>query len=68
MKREDFSNLTREELLEKRGSLQQELHKLNYQRKAKTVEKPHLFFKHRKDIARIETILSNRTKENDNGQ
>jgi large subunit ribosomal protein L29 len=56
----DLRNLTDEELKGKENSLFQELFKLNQQRYAGRVEKPHLFKQIRKDIARIKTILNER--------
>ncbi len=56
----DLRNLTDEELKGKEKSLFQELFKLNQQRYAGRVEKPHLFKQIRKDIARIKTILNER--------
>ena len=58
MKIEELKNLTREELLQKAGSLRQELFKLNQQRYSGRVDKPHMFKLIRKDIARIETLLN----------
>ncbi|MDP1853113.1 MAG: 50S ribosomal protein L29 [Candidatus Omnitrophota bacterium] len=58
MKKENFNNLTVDELMHKRASLMQELYGLNYQRKSGRVDKPNLFSKNRKSIARIETQLT----------
>lgn len=58
MKKENFNNLTADELMHKRASLRQELYGLNYQRKSGRVDKPNLFAKNRKSIARIETQLT----------
>lgn len=57
MKKENFQNLSADELIQKKTALKEELYKINYQRRAGNVDKPHLFSKNRKDIARIETIL-----------
>jgi large subunit ribosomal protein L29 len=57
MKKENFRNLSKEELLQKEKTLKDELFKLNQQRYSGRVEKPHMFSKIKKDIARIETIL-----------
>lgn len=67
MKKEGFSNLSIDELIHKRISLKQELHNLNYQRKSGRVDKPHLFSKFRKDIARIQTQLS-KSRKAENGR
>lgn len=62
MKKEDYTNLSADELIQKKTSCKEELHKLNYQRKFGRVDKPHLFSKFKKDIARIETILCKKRK------
>lgn len=66
MKIEELRNLSREELLQKEKTLKQELAKLNQQRYSGRVEKPHMFFLLKRDIARIKTLLHN-TKEEANG-
>ena len=58
MKTEELRNLSKEELLQKEKSLKEELFKLNLQRYAGRVEKPHMFSLIKKDIARINTILN----------
>lgn len=63
MKKEDLSNLNVDELIQKKLSLMQELHKLNYQRKSGRVDKPHLFSKFKKDIARIKTQITHLSAE-----
>jgi len=50
-------NLTKEELLQKEKTLKEELFKLNMQRYGGRVDKPHMFFLLKRDIARIKTIL-----------
>jgi len=60
MRIKDLRNLTNEELMQKQKSLKEELFKLNMQRYGGRVEKPHMITLSRKDIARIETILSER--------
>jgi len=59
-KAKDLRNLSDNELKDKENSLYQELFKLNRQRYAGRVEKPHLFKQIRKDISRIKTILNER--------
>ena len=54
---EDLRNLSVEELKSKAEVLYKELFNLNQQRYAGNVEKPHLFLKAKKEIARIKTIL-----------
>ncbi|MCK9431550.1 MAG: 50S ribosomal protein L29 [Candidatus Omnitrophica bacterium] len=58
MKKEELKNLSKSELLEKEKGLYAELAKLNAQRYAGNVEKPHSFALVKKDIARIKTILN----------
>ena len=60
-KARDLHNLTEEELRNKESSLNQELFKLNQQRYAGRVEKPHLFRQTKKDIARIKTVLQEKS-------
>jgi len=58
MKKQELNNLSGEELIQKEKSLKDELFKLNQQRYAGRVEKPHQFAQIKKDIARINTILN----------
>ena len=62
MKITELKALSREELLVKEKSLKEELSKLNLQRYAGRVEKPHMFSLVKKEIARIKTLL-NQKKE-----
>ena len=57
MKTKELRNLSREELLQKEKALKEELFKLNMQRYAGRVDKPHMFSLLKRDVARIETIL-----------
>lgn len=66
MKTTELRNLSKEELLQKEKNLKEELFKLNMQRYGGRVEKPHMFFLIKRDIARIQTIL-NEKKEKING-
>ena len=69
MKIQDLLILSREELIQKEKSLKEELYKLNLQRYAGRVEKPHMFSLIKKDMARIETILNPvRNKKNLTGK
>ena len=61
MKTTELRNLSKEELLQKEKNLKEELFKLNMQRYGGRVEKPHLFFLIKRDIARIQTILHEKT-------
>ncbi len=66
MKIQELRSLSREELIAKEKSLKEELYKLNMQRYAGRVEKPHQFASLRRDIARIKTLLHSE-KEKSNG-
>ena len=57
-KAKELVNLSRVELLDKEKGLKDELFKLNLQRYAGRVEKPHMFSLIKRSIARIETILN----------
>ncbi len=63
MKTQELRNLSSEELLQKERALKEELFKLNTQRYSGRVEKPHMFFLLKRDIARIETILTENSKK-----
>jgi len=63
MKKQDFRSLTIEELTSKEKTLRDELFKLNQQRYAGRVEKPHMFGIIKKDIARIQTILNEKKEK-----
>jgi large subunit ribosomal protein L29 len=58
MKIQELRGLSKDELLQKERTLNDELSKLNLQRYSGRVEKPHMFKLVRKDIARIRTILN----------
>ncbi|MDP2943791.1 MAG: 50S ribosomal protein L29 [Candidatus Omnitrophota bacterium] len=58
MKIKELTNLSKEELVNKEKELKKELFKLNLQRYAGRVEKPHMFKIVKRDIARIQTLLS----------
>ena len=57
MKAKELRNLSKEELIQKVKALKEELYNLNAQRYAGRVDKPHMFSLHKRDIARINTIL-----------
>ena len=63
MKAKELRNLSKDELLQKEKTLKEELFKLNMQRYGGRVEKPHMFSLIKKDIARIQTILSEKGKK-----
>ena len=58
MKIQEIRSLSKEELIQKEKALREELFKLNKQRYGGRVEKPHMFSLIKKDIARIQTIIS----------
>jgi large subunit ribosomal protein L29 len=58
MKIEELRNLSKEDLLGKEKSLLEELSKMNMQRYAGSVEKPHKFSLIKREIARINTLLN----------
>jgi large subunit ribosomal protein L29 len=64
VKTTELRNLSKEELLQKEKNLKEELFKLNMQRYGGRVEKPHLFSLLKRDIARIQTILNEKTRIN----
>lgn len=55
---QELRALSQEELLQKEKTLKNELAKLNIQRYAGRVEKPHMFSLVKRDIARIKTLLN----------
>ena len=63
MKKTDFRSLSREELIQKEKALREELSKLNQQRYADRVEKPHMFSLVKRDIARILTLLNEKKEK-----
>lgn len=62
MKAKELRSLSEAELEQKTRSLKDELYKLNFDKQAGRVDKPHRFLLCRKDIARINTILRERRK------
>ncbi|MDD5194515.1 MAG: 50S ribosomal protein L29 [Candidatus Omnitrophica bacterium] len=62
MKPQDLRALSKDELKNKVEELQKQLMDLNFKRNS-GVEKPHLFKQIRKDIARVLTLLKEKTKE-----
>jgi len=53
----ELRNLTKEELVQKEKTLKEDLFKLNQQRYGGRVDKPHMFFLVKRDIARVKTLL-----------
>ena len=62
MKAKEMINLSEEELLTKEKDFRQELFNLRLRQKMGSLEKPSRITDLRKDIARVETLLSQRTK------
>jgi len=62
MKAKELRALTKEELKEKLQGLDKELMELQFKRRS-GVEKPHFFKKHKKDKARILTVLREKRDE-----
>jgi large subunit ribosomal protein L29 len=63
MKIKELRNLSEAELLQKEKSLKEEMFKLNMQRYGARVDKPHLFSVVKKDIARIKTLLNEKSEK-----
>lgn len=60
---ERFRDLTRDELLQKREELKQEIFNLKLRRGFRELDNPLKFRTLRRDIARIETVISEDRKE-----
>lgn len=63
MKITELRGLSKEELAIKEKSLKEELYKLNQQRYGGRVDKPHMFSRIKRDIARIETLLNEKKEK-----
>jgi len=61
MKARELRGLSKEELINKEAQLRQDLYKYNQQRYSGRVEKPHMFKIIKKDIARIKTLLNEKS-------
>ncbi len=62
MKIKEIRDLSTEDINQKKNDLKKQLYNLNYDRKVGRVEKPHMFQLIKKDIARINTILTERKR------
>ena len=62
-----FTEMTNEELAQKKNTLKIELFDLRYQVKIGRVEKPHRIRQIRRDIARIETVSKARSRGAEEG-
>ena len=65
MKIKEIRDLSNEDIIQKKKDLKQQLYNLNYERKMGRVEKPHIFKLVKKDIAKMETILNERKKQDE---
>ena len=65
MKIEDLRELTAEELQEKRGDFREDLFRLRMRKAVAQLENPIRLRQLRRDIARIETILRERDRDQD---
>ncbi|MDP8260172.1 MAG: 50S ribosomal protein L29 [Candidatus Gygaella obscura] len=65
MKIKDVRNLSVSDLNNKLQDLYKELYQLNNQRKINQVDKPHRFFIVKRDVARIQTVLTELKKGKD---
>lgn len=63
MNPKELRNLSKEELIQKEKTLKEELFKINQQRYSSRVEKPHMFSLLKKDIARIQGILTEKKEK-----
>jgi large subunit ribosomal protein L29 len=63
MKIQEIQELTPKELLARKRELKEEIFNLRIQQQSAQLEKPHLIRVARRNIARIETVLSRKTAE-----
>ena len=62
MKIADIKELTAKELLSRKRELREEIFNLRVQQQSGQLEKPHMLHCLRRNIARIETVLSTKTR------
>jgi large subunit ribosomal protein L29 len=62
MKIADIKELTAKELLSRKRELREEIFNLRVQQQSGQLEKPHMLHSLRRNIARIETVLSTKTR------
>ena len=67
MKAKELQGLSVEELTQKERNLRKDLSGLNYQQKMGRVEKPSQFKLIKRDIARILTVVNQKTKASQEG-
>jgi large subunit ribosomal protein L29 len=63
MKIQEIQELTPKELLTRKRELKEELFNLRIQQQSSQLEKPHLIRVARRNIARVETVLSRKAAE-----
>jgi len=63
MKIQEIQELTPKELLTRKRELKEEIFNLRMQQQSSQLEKPHLIRVARRNIARVETILSRKAAE-----
>ena len=56
VKAKDLRGLSKQELLQKKGALEKELHELNQKKVSGQLDKPHIFKQTRRQIAQILTL------------
>ena len=67
MKAKDLQGLSVDELIQKEKALRKDISGLNYQQKMGRVEKPSQFKLIKRDIARILTVVNQKTKASQEG-
>ena len=63
MKIKEIQELTPKELLSRRRELKEEMFNLRIQQQSSQLERPHLIRVARRNVARIETVLSRKAQE-----
>ena len=63
MKIQEIQELTAKELLARKRELKEEIFNLRMQQQSSQLEKPHLIRVARRNIARVETVLSRKAAE-----
>ena len=63
MKIKEIQELTPKELLSRRRELKEEMFNLRIQQQSSQLERPHLIRVARRNVARIETVLSRKARE-----
>lgn len=61
LKANDFRNMTEDELKQKILAIKEDLYKLSCERRAGRIEKPHMIGQAKKSLARIYTILKEKS-------